>query len=300
MEQAKNWKWSQFGELCNCQDLEDYLTGREYTHSNYFHYTKLDVVDSILKNRKFWLSNVEGFNDTIDTKQFGKAPVPIFSLCFSTGINENLPLWYLYSGVDGKGARIGLTKTNVEKLINDGKYSLHLFNADEGKDGEELMPLKKGENMELIFRDVIYTQIRDGKSNYELKYNTMTNYRMPKKEFDKYQQNHNGFQKGLIWYYEKETRLLVRLTGDAEKKWKEKISSKGNTLRVFLSFDESLLKKMKITVAPNITSQDMDELLKTKKGIYEFLKKTAAVQESQYVGTINMRLCDHCSFKKNR
>ena len=91
MGQENKWAWNQFGKLCTCQDLDDYLINREYRHGHYFHYTKLNVADSILQNRKFWLSNVSGFNDTKDTEQFMSKTsetveelVPYFSLCFST------------------------------------------------------------------------------------------------------------------------------------------------------------------------------------------------------------------------
>lgn len=296
METIKKWKWNQFGKLYTCQDLEDYLTGREYTHSQYFHYTKLDVVDSILKNRKFWLSNVGGFNDTVDIEQFGKGPVPYFSLCFSTGIHENLPLWYLYSGLNGRGARIGFTKTGIKKLVEKGKYSLWLFGPDKDQNGKEIMSLEDGKTMKLLFRDVIYAQTGDSKGKCALKYNTMTNYKIANEEFENYRKENRGFQKGLIWYYEKETRLLVELLGDAKKEWEEK--SKENTIRVVLSFDETLLRHTRITLAPNIALSDKDAVLKDKEGICRLLKKTAAVQLSQYAGTINMGLCDHCAFKK--
>ena len=149
MEQAKKWKWNQFGELRTCHDLNTYLLNREYQHSNYFHYTKLDVVNSILKNREFWLSNVSEFNDTLDTEQFGPNPVPYFSLCFSTGIHENLPLWYLYSGVDGRGARIQATKSSIKKLVQNGSYALWLF--DGNAKSEKIMSLKNVENMDVVF-----------------------------------------------------------------------------------------------------------------------------------------------------
>ena len=72
MAKDRKWAWKQFGELKTCYDLETYLDGREYDHGGYFHYTKLEIADSILRNREFWLSNVSGFNDTVDSRQFGK------------------------------------------------------------------------------------------------------------------------------------------------------------------------------------------------------------------------------------
>lgn len=313
MGQENKWAWNQFGKLCTCQDLDDYLINREYRHGHYFHYTKLNVADSILQNRKFWLSNVSGFNDTKDTEQFMSKTsetveelVPYFSLCFSTGVHENLPLWYLYAGLDGRGARIGLTQAGIKKLIKNGRYSLGLFESDEEgneKIIDEIMNLENGKTMNLFFRDVIYAQPGEGEGCCALKYNTMTNYRIPNQEFERYNKEHKGFQKGLIWYYEKETRLIIQLVGDAEKeweKWKEKIKSKEKNIRIILSFDESLLKNIRVTLAPNIDPTEFYNILTKKEGLQKLFRKTSVVQPSEYAGTINMRLCNHCEYKKNK
>lgn len=299
MEPTKIWEWNQFGKLQSCKDLEEYLIDREYQHSKYFHYTDLNAVDGILKNKGFWLSNVSRFNDTMDTEQFGAGPQPFFSLCFSTGIHENLPLWYLYSGVDGRGARIQLTSVGIRDLIQNGSFSLCRINGDHKAD--QIMLLKRGETMELTFRDVIYAHLQDKEGKYALKYNTMTNYQFTAKEFESYRSQHAGFCKGLIWFYEKETRLLVRLKGIAEAEWKQRIKTNPeDDLRVVLSFDKSLYKRIKITLAPNISGEDIEPALKGKDGIVEFLKQTSFIQPSQYAGTVKMGLCDRCDWKKNR
>lgn len=70
------------------------------------------------------ISCVAGFNDTCDSEQFGEAQKYYYSLCFSTGIHENLALWYLYAGIGGQGVRISLTKTQIKKLIEESTYEL--------------------------------------------------------------------------------------------------------------------------------------------------------------------------------
>ena len=227
--------------------METYLDGREYEHGGYFHYTKLEIADSILRNREFWLSNVSGFNDTVDSGQFGKGEQPYFSLCFSTGLSENLPLWYLYSGIDG--------------------------------------------------HDVIYAQPRD--SCYALKYNTMTNYQIQTHEFEKYMAKHIGFCKSLIWYYEKETRLLVHLIGEADAEWRRQIQGiSTENLKVTLSFNDTLFRRIKLTLAPNIAPDEIDGYIGDKDGIQQLLRATSSVHASQYAGTIKLRLCDNCKLKQ--
>lgn len=298
MGKTNTWAWNQFGNLQSCRDLEEYLMDREYQHGKYFHYTNLDAVNEILKNKGFWLSNVGGFNDTVDTEQFGAGPQPFFALCFSTGIHENLPLWYLYSGVDGRGARIQFTPVGIRDLLRDGSFSLCRIREHQA---EQIMPLERGETMDLSFQDVIYAQPSDKEGMYALKYNTMTNYRLTAEEFEAYRSKHVGFCKGLIWFYEKETRLLVRVKGAAEAEWRQRIqATPQENLRVVFSFDESLYKRIKITLAPNISREEIEPALKGKDGIVEFLRQTSFIQPSQYAGTVKMRLCDRCDWKKNR
>lgn len=299
MMQANQWKWNQFGMLRTCQALNDYMSGREYGHTKYFHYTKLDVADSILKNRGFWLSNVSGFNDAKDIEQFGTRPVPFFSLCFSTGVNENLPMWYLYSGIDGKGARLQFTKLGIRELVEGCRYSLWLF--DGIRKVREIMPLENGKTMDIYFGDVIYAQEPTNEFYCKLKYNTMTNYQIPAIEYEKYREEHRGFQKGLIWYYEKETRLLIRLKGRAEEQWQQMLPlEEGKSIRIVASFDEHLYKKIKVTLAPNITVQEMAAILDGKEEIYKLWTKSSFVQPSQYAGTVKMHLCDRCQLNKKQ
>lgn len=274
--------------------METYLDGREYEHGGYFHYTKLEIADSILRNREFWLSNVSGFNDTVDSGQFGKGEQPYFSLCFSTGLSENLPLWYLYSGIDGHGARLQVSKTWVRDLIRHGTF--HLCRIKDNK-ADPIMPLTIQESMELEFWDVIYAQPRD--SCYALKYNTMTNYQIQTHEFEKYMAKHIGFCKSLIWYYEKETRLLVHLIGEADAEWRRQIQGiSTENLKVTLSFNDTLFRRIKLTLAPNIAPDEIDGYIGDKDGIQQLLRATSSVHASQYAGTIKLRLCDNCKLKQ--
>ena len=173
--------WNEFGTLKNALGLEKYMQ-REYEHVGYYHYTTLQSIDNILGSKAFWLSSVQGFNDKKEIEFFGENANKYFSLCFSTGVNENLALWYLYSGVEGKGGRIKLTKTGIQKLIENSRYCL----AIKKKDSDELIELFEltEKDYEYKFKDVIY--FKDGEKRVNLKYNTMTNYNISKDEFEKY------------------------------------------------------------------------------------------------------------------
>jgi len=278
--------WNQFSELRTASDLSDYLRGREYNHTEYYHYTRAANVEKILNGHKFLLSNVHNFNDKRDVAQFCD-PSCYFSMCFSTGTSENLPMWYLYSGMQGKGARIRLTKSVVRRLIKDSTYAL--YKMEGGAPGKCVVKLKDGENMELEFGDIIYSNNQDVENVCRLKYNTMTNNEMPLKEFENYRQYHMGFCKGLIWFYEKETRLLIRLTGDAERCVKD-----GGNYAIMLQFDENLEKRFSVTFAPNITTDNFDQTLNQYPAIKQFYERTAGVFLSSYQGTVQMDFCSKC------
>lgn len=276
----------------------------EWDHTCYFHYTSLDTIDKILSGRCFWLANVGGFNDIWDQRQFGDEKDYYFSLCFSTGINENLPLWYLYSGIDGKGGRLRLTASKVKELIDKGSYRLV---KREGDKTENVMQLVRDSTMEVQFKDIIYVKEDEDKKYCALKYNTMTNYQISKENFERYRKKHMGFQKGLIWYYEKETRLLVRLRGEAEKelsRWKEssRSSSNANTTgcpyHIELEIPDKLMKSIQISVGPGIKREEIENVLEGKEGIRSFERLTSKIQPSEYAGTIELHLkedlCRNC------
>lgn len=282
--------WKQFGKLHDNRTLEEYFHDREYKHGDYCHYTKLSVIDSILSHREFWLNSVTDFNDENDAKQFTDPKSRFYSLCFSTGVNENLSLWYLYSGIDGQGGRLRLTKAFVNKLIErDSKYSLYEVKKDvfgRKEKVRKVMDLIKNENMILTFRDILYYKIKNNEM-VDLKYNTMTNYNFSSREFSHYLSQHSGFCKGLIWYYEKETRLLVELTGSALSQLEE-----DKSYIVTLQFNDKIYHQLKLDLAPEI--KEISDITDKYSGIQKFLFDTSHVGLSAYSGTLKMNLCTEC------
>ena len=89
-----------------------------------------------------------------------------------------------------------MTKDAVRSLIENGRFRLCRAVS---KKCQEFLKLEPGTDMELEFRDMVYVREPEGNEACSLKYNTMTNYQVPKEEFRKYKENHCGFWKGLIW-----------------------------------------------------------------------------------------------------
>lgn len=284
-------KWNEFGEITTNDDLISYLSGRQYCHGTYCHYTSLYVINEILGGKCLRLSSVEFFNDKKDKENF--EPLKLYySLCFSTGVNENLPLWYMYSGMYGKGGRLNFTKHQIILLLKNAQYSL--YEIDEKKKPiKKISDLKKDKTILVEFKDVVYYLKRNG--YYDLKYNTMTNHKMPASEFEKYIESHRTFAKSIIWYYEKESRIVAKLCGEAIE-----LIDDNKKYCINMTISENVLKNLKINLAPEIEGEKLELELENYKNIKNHLLETSKVSLSAYNGTVEMRLCDKCENKQKQ
>lgn len=276
------YEWRAFDKLETAVQVSEYLDGREYTHSNYCHYTRLGIINSILSNNTFQLSCVENFNDQVDAQQF-KDSKRFFSLCFSTGINENLSLWYLYSGIQGHGGRIRFTANSVKKLIATSTYELWEYPKDDPGNAKRLCPLSSSDYRS-TFRDILYAQEKPKKVS--LKYNTMTNYVVSSDELMKYKANSTGFTKSIVWYFEKETRFLMELQEHIVDQM-----DPGMQYYVAMRFSDAVKSMLFVGFAPEITS------VKDETVNYPHIAQLSSrkLELSEYSGTVKMRLCDRCS-----
>ncbi len=293
MKEEKTVNWRKFPQLRTSEDFTCYFEGRAYHHTNYFHYTSLSTINSILTSNELWLGCLSTFNDTKEREAVEDAR-NYYALCFSVGANENLPLWYLYSGIDGRGARIGIAPKIIRKLLKEATFVLK-----EKLSKKEVLDLALEEGKTLKFQDVIYWKdAKNGK--VDLRYSTLMNYgNVSKKDFDDFRCKYQGFSKGLIWYYEKEARLLVKLPDEAVELI-NKEENKAKEYVVALKFSEKIRKSFKICLAPNI---DRKELLTMKdcEKIIEFIIDSSRVDDSIYKGTIDFDFCRNCKkeYKKN-
>ena len=293
--------WNKFGKLTTKYELDQYLLGYEYNHTKFFHYSNLKNINSILEKHAFHLSNVSRFNDKMDSKQFGTETDYFFSLCFSTGINENLSLWYLYSGINGQGGRIVFTPAYLEKMITEGEYSLCKYQKIENDKDIEIYntPLYIHKDMDIVLQDVIYYQESDCDPGYmDLKYNTMTNHKkISVDEFDKYKVENTGFCKNLIWYYEKETRLLVHLANPELRTLVSGLDKENEYFVIQLKFNKNIYKNLSIGFAPEVI--DPEKLYNKYEYLEKFNNDTGRTAFSQYKGQLEMDLCKNCEFIKD-
>lgn len=309
MKKAKfEWKDFDSEKLKSFSDLENYIKyrktfrkdeakyeeNRAYFHEKFFHYTKLNFVEKILSGQCFLLSRCGTTNDPMEKDIKNKRNC--FLLCFSTGQNENIPLWYLYSGVDGQGGCLTFSKSAIFDLIHKGKCSL-VKKLDDKKEYEWGCDLTEGVDYNLQFQDVLYA--KNNEKTVALKYNNQRIANFPKDEFEKYKEKYSAFVKSIAWYYEKETRLMVELTKSGKAKLK---SLQCSDVKVKLSFAEipSFEQKIKLIFSPEI-DYDNSRLLKKKMHDFPNVEKVFCDKtrffKSEYSGQIKMNLCGNCEYK---
>lgn len=285
-----------FKELVSAQDYQQFFfdSDRANHHTFYYHYSTLGIVDNILKENAFRLRNLtESSNDEGEKRHSAGDGDVLFSVCFATGTSENLPMWYLYSGPDGKGGRLGLSKSDFMVLRNAKVSLVEVEKTYPYPMKETPVPLRKGE-YEIAAYDVLYIG-RDNanKGNfYRAKYCGGTNNEISEKTYQQITQKDRLLTKGLIWFYEKETRIEVKVP-------KKKLKNPDGNYVVLLDLSD-VIDRLSLRVAPEF-SEPTEEVI----GRYPNIKAWLAtkIEKSDFAGEINMnltgKLCDDCP-NKNR
>ena len=283
-------------EFKDCQTAEEILRffqdeGRALRHTNFYHYTSLSNVNNILKSKELWLNSLaESANDNEEKDRYAEIGRNVFSVCFSTGTSESLPLWYLYSGIDGKGARIELKKSAFKKLIGN-ELKISLLEIEDGPDGR----VRKGPTLtendyKFLCHDILYIGKDSQKPDkYRIKYNNNTMNGVTSSCAEKIKEEYERFYKGLIWFYEKETRIQVEIN--------DRKLEKGKKYKVAISL-ESVYNDLSIRLAPEFGTVS-PEIFTKYEGIREWT--SAKIRPSDYAGQMHMglrdKLCEACIFK---
>lgn len=289
-----------YTEFKECNTSNDFLCFFDndelsFRHTYYYHYTSINNVSKILNSKQIRLTRLStSANDLLEKEHYAKFGNNIFSLCFSTGTSESLPLWYLYSGIDGCGARIGLKRRSFSQLINSPTFLLieveskYPYNAI----GEPLVLRPKDYMCQC--RDILYIG-QDPQNNdiFRAKYNGQVKNGLPKDTANSLKKEYARFTKGLIWFYEKETRLQVEITN------KEILDSE-KAYAVGLKLDD-IYDEMSVRLAPEY-GEIQPNLFDNYAGIKNWAY--AKLQKSAYAGQLKMgikeKLCSECKENKKQ
>ncbi len=215
-------------ELCklNPQVIPKYAQG--FLTENFWYYTRLSTADMILDGKSFWVSSINDMNDLDEKERHEKDKNRIYALCFCNSKHEKIPMWYLYSGITGKGVSLGLTP----RCMLDFLQSLETVYGvvEDNKPG---VKLTIGSDVELQFGWVYYQDQQDTKRIlHKSKWHTVD-------DIDKFE-HENYFIKNYPWEYEKEFRLVFVNKTDTTYK------------RLIVPIPEELRNKMRLRLAPEL------------------------------------------------
>lgn len=242
-------------EIINIENLPS--AAKEFSNYSFWHYTQLQTVDKILKNGTFRLGSLAEMNDKNEEELYPTDKAYIHTLCFCNSNTEKIPMWYLYSGISGNGAAIGITPSAMLNFIR----SINKVKTSTGN------TLVKGKDFELNCGWVCYRR-KDNPLQvfYRNKWYVVSNETIEKT---------NYFIKDYPWEYEREFRIVI----------KNKTKIPYDYLEI--EWTEDLYKRIKTKLAPEIKEAMFLKLMPELEGFHVLMSKK--IQESQL--SINMNLC---------
>lgn len=231
-----------------------------------YHYTTLETLALILKNRKIRFNSLANVDDleeqeSYDLKDFGKF---CYASCWTTDDKENIALWNMYSK-KGLGVRIGMPKnwyelTNFEIPQSDGSifnYSNYFgaltINSKRNQILFNITPMKELNEVEVVYTDtkeLLRPKIYDVTDNkYTIKWELLGNF------------------KSRIWKFQNEYRYsfctfptAVVLLGEQEKSVEEIGQFCKQIKPPFQFYDigikEEAFKEMRVLVGPSASEAE--------------------------------------------
>ena len=171
------------------------------SRTRFCHFTTVDNLRKILQTSCFWCSKYDDMNDLAEANNHKTDGNRVFVLSFSHSEAFNIPVFYLYGGIDGKGCRIQFTDAKMREMLNDAV--VHYV----GKRKKKLKtPVPKSKYT--IYCDWIHYIAQSGYhiyNNSEAK--RFQSFEAGCAELEK--QNKHYFIKNSIWRYENEFRIVI-------------------------------------------------------------------------------------------
>lgn len=173
-------------------------------HLNYRVYTSMERALNVLLTGNLYISNGKNWNDREDSDIMRQRK--LFGTCFSCSTRENIAMWMLYGDKSGKnGAMLKFTQSAIKEIMNLERISLGYFN-DNGKYVESYILCRKNDDFRVFFTDMIYIDPCKNdkvKISYDKNIVTVDNSVLITNDI---------FYKNIAWEYEKECRLIIKLS----------------------------------------------------------------------------------------
>lgn len=247
-----------------------------------YHYTSIETLALILSNKSICFNNLLNVDDVEEAKTkdmglFGK----YFNIsCWTTDLEESIPLWNLYTP-NMHGVRIGLPKFPFKKYrFMKGQYGLE-------KDIETYMNLEQiyednkasiipdmPEFCEVEYTDVkekLYPQIRTCNNLPALKKYVETDEKFHDSLTVDYSFKFLGKCKRTNWTFQNEVRYIINCSPTPIKEFSQKSTFETHRMfikriesekypapyeKIFLDLDEECFKSLEILIGPKATDAE--------------------------------------------
>ncbi len=213
------------------------MNPRIKSKTKFGHYTTTDIARSIIATNSLHLCKMSNMNDKTEAEKHLEYDNRLFTTCFSHSKAKSIPMFYLYSGIDGKGCRLEFTDTNIRRLINGRVHPVN----------KKYIKLNKTYDLneyEILY-DWIYYTADGGDTCYRDKWykgDAVENIKQYKRDL---------FVKKPYWSYESEFRIMVKFNKDIEYD------------RIAIDFDFYKNRNgISILFGPELTESEYDELKK--------------------------------------
>lgn len=252
-------------ELNNTQQItsEDLVDKNKFSFSQivqssngFCYFTTVNTAEKILSDGDencIWVSPINRMNDLHESEMHPVNGDSVYGLCFCNSEMDNIPMWYLYGGINGRGARIKITAKKMQTFIENIDYVYAI------KDGKKREKLYKERDFSVECGWIFYREDRH-RIKYRDTYYSLLN------SLDEFERN-NFFVKDIEWKYEKEFRIVFYIL-------------KGETPpeRIAVPIDKKMLMKsggLSVMLAPERQERG------TEKSLIEKYAKKFGLPESK-------------------
>lgn len=184
----------------------------DFASGTFWQYTSVESIEKILDGDCFWVNNIGGMNDIHEAELHKTEKQDIFVQSFCHSDTEKIPMWYLYGGIVGKGASLGLTPGVMRDYINSIKFVTELVYDSDIKKYVSGRQFEIGRDFELQTGWVFYYDL-DRSDQNSSRTNTYVQIKYRKNFFSVIDPDEffsgNYFIKDYPWEYEKEFRLVL-------------------------------------------------------------------------------------------
>lgn len=250
-----------------------------------YHYTSLETLALILKNRTICFNNLLYVDDVeeAETEDMEKMGRMIYVSCWTKDAEESIPLWNLYTP-NMHGVRIRMPKfpfekyhyekgqyfltedvdtyINVEKMFNENKVSIvltepHLIEVQYTNEQNKLFPKIKTESQKDALKKFLEAKDLDdlkGNDNLEINYSI--------KDLGRYKRENWKFQKEWRYIIAISPMGLQEINPPSFEKQQEQLRRIENSelepvyKQLFLKIDEKVLKDIEIVFGPKMSDAE--------------------------------------------